>query len=408
MKSKLLLVLFVAVASLLSLQSQGQTRYQDSIFASYTLDTVTYSTVWGLKMNVYQPVGDVQATRPLIVLAHGGSFISGNRDSDFTITQLCADFAHKGYVAVSIDYTLEYNPGNFLNGDSAAREVFQAVSDGKAAVRYFYKDAASTNTYKIDTNNIFIGGNSAGAVLFMQYAYMNDTSKLDSNNFQAIINSVGGLNGNSGNDGYSSNFKAVINLAGALNEPQWISYCSAPIVSAQGTADIVVPYTCMDPVVYGFSVPLELCGLGSLQPYINGNVPFSASMVFQGAGHVPWDTSATDFYMIDTMITNFLYAEVTGTAPSSCGPIPAGVQTINKNTIDMYPNPANSELNIRSSAFISHIAMMDEMGRTVSEAKNINSLSYQMNTSNLSSGIYFVSIYNAQGQVPTVRKVTIE
>ena len=406
MKSKLLLVMLTLMTCMLTQRSSAQTRYADSIFAAYTLDSVTYST-YGMKMDIYQPAGDVSTSRPLVVLAHGGSFVAGDRSNDNTITQLCSDLAHKGYVTVSIDYRLASNPGNLLNGDSAAKEVFEAVGDGKAAVRFFYKDASTTNTYKIDTNNIFIGGNSAGAVLFMHYAYLDDPSKLAVNpSFPSISDTLGGLEGRSGNPGYSSKIKGVINLAGGLNVASWLSYCGKPVVSAQGSLDSVVPYVCGYPFVYGFNVPLQLCGLGSLQQLITGNTPYSASIVFPGDGHVPWASNAAKFYRVDTLVTSFLYAEVTGTAPSSCGALPAGIQNINNADISIFPNPASNVINVRSSEFMTNISLTDEMGRIVSQYNGINSLSYQINTAKLSSGIYFVRIENGQGQ--SVRKITIE
>ena len=408
MKSKLLLLIFTVITCLSVSTSHAQTRYQDSIFAAYSVTSVPYS-VYGDSMDIYQPTGDVQATRPLIVLAHGGSFVAGNRSDDITITRLCADLAHKGYVTVSIDYRLASNPGNLLNGDSAATEVFEAVGDGKAAVRYFYKDASTTNTYKIDTNNIFIGGNSAGAVLFMHYAYLDDVSKLSVNpDFPSIADSVGGLEGKSGNPGYSTNIKGVINLAGGLKQADWLSYCGKPVVSAQGDSDQVVPYTCNEPYVYGFHVPLTLCGLGSLQPLITVHTPFSASLVFPGAGHVPWASNDTDFYMVDTLVTSFLYAEVTGTAPTSCGPIPAGIQNVKSAEISVYPNPTSGILNVQSSQYFTGLSMTDMTGRTMMQTTGINTLNYQMNVSGLSSGIYFVSVYSTPGQSPIVKKITIE
>jgi hypothetical protein len=378
----------------------------DSVFAGYTMDSVTYSTVYGLKMDIYQPAGDVATNRPLIVLAHGGSFVTGSRGTDNTITQLCIDFAHKGYVTASIDYRLIPNPGNFLNPDSAATEVFRAVGDGKAAVRYFYEYADS---FKIDTNNIFIGGNSAGAVLFDQYAFIDSLNELPHALQLDVVGNAGGFDGNSGNTGYSQGFKALINLAGGVNDTAWIGFCSKPVVSAQGTLDSVVPYTCNNPVVYGFQVPLTLCGLGSMQTNITANTPYSVSMLFPGAGHVPWSTNPTDFYMIDTMITSFLYKELFNLVPDTCVGFPAGINNIYRTAnVSLYPNPASNVLNIQSSEFISSISLTDEMGRTISEASDINNLSYQINTSKLSSGIYFVSIYSKSGPVPAVRKVTIE
>ena len=48
----------------------------------------------------------------------------------------------------------------------------------KASVRFFTKDAATTNTYKINPNKIFIGGYSAGAITALHYGYVNNESEL--------------------------------------------------------------------------------------------------------------------------------------------------------------------------------------------------------------------------------------
>jgi hypothetical protein len=383
-------------------------RYTDSIFASYTISTVTYSTVYNLQMDVYQPVGDTQSLRPVLVLAHGGSFTGGDRTADNVITQLCSDFAHKGYVTVSIDYRLTSN-GNLLIADSAIAEVLEAVGDGKAAVRYLYKDVLTNgNTFKIDTNNIFIGGNSAGAVLFDQYAYVTGLNELNTQFQQIIANNLGGtLDGISGNPGYSSNFKGVINLAGALNIPEWIENCSKPIVSAQGDQDPVVPYKCGNPE-YGL-VPVTLCGLDSMQPYITATTSYWSSMVFPGAGHVPWQTNNTDFYMIDTMITTFLNHALCMPYIPQCVPVNTGIKQISSGpSITLYPNPASNVLNIQSSQFINDISLSDETGRLVSQVNGINTLSYELNTSRLSPGVYLVRINDSEGLVPSIRKIVIE
>ena len=405
MKIKLLTTLLTCAACLTLSNAFAQgTRYVDSVFASYTKTTVTYSTVYNQQMDIYEPTGDTASLRPILVLAHGGSFTGGDRTNDNTITQLCADFAHKGYVTVSIDYRLT-NATNLLIGDSAIIEVLRAVSDGKAAIRYFYQDAATTNTYKIDTNNLFIGGNSAGAVLYMHTAYITSVGML-SPTFQSLLARVGGLDGNSGNPGYSTNVKGVINLAGALNVASWVQSCGKPVVSAQGDADPVVPYNCGNPE-YGV-VPVTLCGLGKMQPYITANTPYSASMVFPGDGHVPWQSNTAKFNMIDTMITSFLFKALGQPMNAVCTNTPLGVNDLNTEAnIAVYPNPASNLLNISCSQMISDITISDETGRTVAQASDIKALNYQMNTSRLNAGVYFVRISNADN-ASAVRKIVIE
>jgi dienelactone hydrolase len=355
-------------------------------------------------MDIYQPAGDTVKKRPLVILAHGGSFYSGNRTDDNTITQLCSDLAHKGYVTVSIDYRLIDNFVELATADSTIVEVLQAVSDGKAVVRYMHEYADS---FGIDTSNIYVGGNSAGGVLFMQYAYIDSISELPAN-FQALLPCIGGtLEGNSGHPGYSSNIKGVISLAGGLNQVSWLGYCSKPIVMAQGTADNVVPYTCAN--AEGGLVPVTLCGLGSLAPNIVANTPYYDTMTFIGAGHVPWSTNDTDFYMVDTLITGFLYNELTNAVPTTCPARPSGINTIGyKADIKLYPNPAISELNVQSSDPISKISISDETGRIVYQSENINTMNYQIPISGISTGIYFARIYDTMGHLPVTKKVTIE
>jgi acetyl esterase/lipase len=106
-------------------------------------------------MDIYQPTGDIETNRPLIVWAHGGSFIGGTK-TDADMVALSQAFTKKGYVCASINYRLGLTP---FDSVGAVKAVLRAVQDMKASVRFFYKDKLTTNTYKIDTTNIFIGGN---------------------------------------------------------------------------------------------------------------------------------------------------------------------------------------------------------------------------------------------------------
>src|ERR1019366_4402414 len=161
MKKVVFIVIFAAIFQLVNAQNCGNGRYKNLVFNNVTIDSVTYSTPYGLKMDIYQPAGDTLSARPVIILAHGGSFTTGTRNNDLTIDSLCMNFARRGYVTASIDYRLA-SVLNMIDSVQALTDIFNAISDGKAAVRYFYKDARTLNSYKIDTNNVFIGGNSVG------------------------------------------------------------------------------------------------------------------------------------------------------------------------------------------------------------------------------------------------------
>ena len=149
-------------------------RYYTELFPTVTVtsavpfgsNTNFLGTPTNLSMDIYEPTGDTETDRPLIVWAHGGSFIGGSR-TDADVVALANAFAKRGFVCVSIDYRTGMWPIDSVN---AVKAVLRASQDMKASIRYFYQDKQTTNTYKIDTNNIINGGSSAGAVTALHLA----------------------------------------------------------------------------------------------------------------------------------------------------------------------------------------------------------------------------------------------
>ena len=58
-----------------------------------------------LKMDVYEPEGDTQTDRPVVLVAFGGSFIGGNRSDVSFMGEILAKM---GYVAVAPDYRVGF------------------------------------------------------------------------------------------------------------------------------------------------------------------------------------------------------------------------------------------------------------------------------------------------------------
>jgi para-nitrobenzyl esterase len=381
-------------------------RYQNQVFPTINMSTVTYSTPYSLQMDIYQPAGDTLTARPIIILAHGGSFISGTRNDDSTIVKLCRNFAKRGYVTASIDYRLS-NLGAMVSSDSTQPidEVAKAIGDGKAAIRFFMQDAATTNTYKIDTNNIFIGGNSAGAVLYMHVGYLDSIQECPAYIASALA-ANGGFEGNSGNPGYTTRSKAIINLAGGLNEVSFVGPGDKPSVNAQGDNDAVVPYTCGYPnfgtTFFPVYVNVKLCGLGSLEPAYVSNSISHMSHVFPGQGHVPWSSNTGMFNTVDSMITVFLYSQVCTNVSS--------VNEVNANTeVSVFPNPAGENVYLQSAEPVSGFTMYDPAGRVVKERVGINERDVQVNTAHLSKGMYLIRIrFTDENNAPVIRRIVIQ
>lgn len=315
-----LAVSFMTTASLHAQEGCGTGRYNSEIFDFTLTSDITYGNFQGadLKLDVYTPTGDVIAQRPLIILAHGGSFISGNKTNDPAVVENCKRFAKMGYVTASINYTLGFEslpPSE----EQAARTVYRTARQLKTAVRFFRKDAATTNTYKINPNLIFIGGNSAGAILSLHAAYLDQYSELPAG-IDTVAN--GGIEGNEfGNAGYSSQSHGVINMAGALADTAWMSNnLSLPVVSAHGNVDATVPFGSAIITLFGIPI-LPVDGSNSIQQYADNHGMNAELLVFPGDDHCPWNGNAAKMTQMIIHTRDFLYPIVCsgagGAAPVS-------------------------------------------------------------------------------------------
>jgi len=288
-----------------------------------------------LLMDIWWPEGDLVMERPLVILAHGGSFIGGSK-SDPGMYDHCRWLASMGYVAATIEYRL----GNMLDVIMSAdvestfvNLVYRAVHDEMAAIRYFRKNAAvDGNTYKIAPNLIIVGGFSAGSILSMHLTYMDDPSKLHPDINEA---SDGGFYGASGNPGYSVVPQAVLNYCGALADTIYVESGDQPMMSIHGTDDNTVPY---GTAMANPGIPvMVISGSGSVhQRALNVGVT-NPLKTYYGAGHCEFwnnpqqsDTTyqfAADF-LEEQLCIQHLYTE----------------QNPHSVFFTAYPNPATDQM----------------------------------------------------------------
>ena len=127
-----------------------------------------------LIMNIYYPdeTFDSMRKRPLIVLMHGGMFLTGSMAN---LDTACIEFARRGYVAATMDYRKGWDfvpdcQSVTLNTViSANRAIYRAIQDLHASLRYLVHYA---DNYGIDTAWIFGGGVSAGAFASVDLAFV--------------------------------------------------------------------------------------------------------------------------------------------------------------------------------------------------------------------------------------------
>ncbi|XCF07081.1 alpha/beta hydrolase [Tamlana crocina] len=223
-------------------------RYTTNLFTNVSVSAnVLYgnnSTVGdidqNLYMDIYSPEGDTAVSRPLIVLAHGGSFVTGTRTD---IADLCTFYAKRGFVAASIDYRL-YD-GVFPPPDemmAGLDQMYKGVCDMKAAIRFFREDISNTNAYKIDSKHIYAGGFSAGAIIANHVGYL-DSDDIIPELVLNIISNNGGFEGNSSsNTEYSSEVNGIISFSGAILDTNLMENNDTPIFSVHEDNDPIVPF----------------------------------------------------------------------------------------------------------------------------------------------------------------------
>lgn len=241
---KYLKQLFILVFSsifLLKGFSQSTQRYKDIVFSSpdsilnisYGAAQNIHGIMEDLLLDLYSPGKiDTATKRPLMIFIHGGGFQSNTKSGAYP-NLICNGLAQRGYMVATINYRLGI--AKTKTNNDYAEAMYRAVQDAKAAVRYFRRYASK---YRIDPDQIFVMGSSAGAKTAMHLAYLDQDEVPVGVNTQVL----GDLEGNSGNPGYSSKVSAVVNCWGAMIDYQWIKKGDAPLFCISGTADKTVPY----------------------------------------------------------------------------------------------------------------------------------------------------------------------
>ena len=434
------LLLSFGLSSLAFAQTPCQSgRYASDVYSNVTLSSnIVYGSntsfngsTTSLTLDFYEPAADTSVARPLIIWVHGGSFLGGTK-TDVDVQELSNRFAKKGYACASINYRTGFFPIDSVN---AIKAVMRATQDLKASIRFFYKDRATTNAYKIDTTRIFIGGSSAGALTALHLAYLDQDCEISDYLNSANLAALGGLEGASGNPGYSTKVAGVINMCGALGRYSWLEAGDVPLVSLHGTNDATVKYN------RGVVNP------GVALMYLDGSrmlIERSCALnhphklyTFHGAPHVPYaGTGATQVAYMDTTVNfvrDFLVQRLGCTdmdlqaantpaqnanlyAINYCdgSPVDETCLTLGlaengkENELMLYPNPASSQVTINyESEGLKTISVIDISGRVVM-MKEMNESAYVLSVDDLKKGTYFVRISDGSNQKSVVKQLIIE
>lgn len=356
-------VFFLFLSLLLSFHVASGQRYLQTIFATSTTQSgIAYGsapawdgTTTSLALDIYQPSGDTQALRPVMLFFHGGSFTSGVRN-DQVMTSLCDEFAKRGYVTVTASYRLGINIANLPQINlEFIKAAIRAMQDARAAVRFMRKTAAEQgNPYGIDTNRIYIGGYSAGALAAIHLAYLNDTTNA-SVILRNELRGLGGLEGNSGNPGYSSKVHGVFNMAGAIIDTALLGTAPPTAIHFHGTVDNVVPFGRGFVQANGFPVT-QVDGSSLLHSRLQNRGTYSELFAFSGVSHdLVSDTTRWEFLLLQT--ARFFY-NLQNNSVSVAQPTMSALR--------LYPNPAPGWMQLQSpNNETAIVSLVDLSGKTV-------------------------------------------
>lgn len=241
----LLLLTFISYG-----QNGDSARYRDFIFSEVNIiKDLSYVRLVpsGVKKeyysyDLYQSFADsVRKGRPLIIWMHGGGFKYESKDAA-GIQLWCASFAQRGYVCAAINYRLT-KKNTLFKFKALVSGCADGVEDARQAIRYFKDNARK---FRIDTNQIILAGNSAGAMIALQAAYSTpaELAKLAEDSTLNLREPDPGK------------IACVINFWGAMFDIDWLKNAKVPIVSVHGRNDNTVPVTKKGSNFYG-SLPIH-------------------------------------------------------------------------------------------------------------------------------------------------------
>lgn len=298
-----ILTLFIFAFSITNVSAQRyETEMFDNVDVTYDVQygvngTILYIGQVGeivpeaLLCDVYEPNGDTETDRPLVLVFHNGNFlppvtngqISGLR-SDSAVVEICMQLAKRGFVAASVSYRLGWNPLAASQPERALgliQAAYRGVQDGRTAIRFFKKDALQNgNNYGINPNKVATWGVGTGGYLVLGVNALDDYNEiltttnpagkflLDTDGdgvpetpmvaeaFHGDVNGevttvtpavayglpMGDTTNYANHVGISNDHQLTIHVGGAIGDISWLADQTIPIISIQNPFDIFAPY----------------------------------------------------------------------------------------------------------------------------------------------------------------------
>lgn len=404
-KTMLATFLSLSVVSFTFAQDCSSGRYLNEVFQNFSvMSDVQYGSNLDRNGNnvdlfadIYTPDGDTEVDRPLLIVAHGGSFVGGSKTGT-DVVPICEAFVKRGFVVASISYRLGMPLFQPEDSDAGAA-VMRATQDAKAAVRFFRNSALNDgNPYEIDEAKIMMCGVSAGGFMAVHLEYLDLISEIPPYIDMNETGLSGGLEGDSGTPGISSDVIAIVNIAGALGDIQWMENTDAPILSFHGDQDGTVPFGTDTITFLGLYDLMEVAGSSSIHLKADSIGLYNCFKPHYGADHVP---HVDDPNYLDTTVNYMKHFLVDFACDNNPVTNPCDYVLSSKELSQvewkLFPNPTFGEVNISSKAKITNIEVIDLSGKIVESISFEFMNNINVNVGHLNKGLYIVKLHTDKG-----------
>jgi predicted esterase len=220
-----LLIVTIILGLALHSGAQNGLRYRDLVFNKSTREkNLVYDScaknVKRHRLDIYAAAGDTVASRPVIILLHGGGFKFGSKNNS-RMRIWGRRFARMGYVCIAMNYSLSRKKP--LSRFADLKEACEVATGDVYNARQWLKQHHAR--LGIDTGRIILAGHSAGGMIALQTVYADGRQRK-------------GVTG-------------VVNFWGAIFDTTCLKAARVPIVSVHGGKDRIVPYYYSEAPVFG-------------------------------------------------------------------------------------------------------------------------------------------------------------
>ena len=437
--------------------SHAQTMFIDEVFTDVDITAdVQYGTglteggqTVDLSLDIYTPAGDSRTNRPLLIMAHQGSFIPEYGDkSDAYLVDYAMAMAKRGYVVANINYREGWGFSPLNTEEQNAREIIPAawrgIQDFKTAVRFFRSSIAQGNPYGIQSDKIIGGGFGAGGYLPLNaqtidvpmeielpelqqkdvFGNPNGNPYIDTN-----LADLGGIYATSGgHPGYDFRLPVVVNISGAVPTLKTLEIGQNPLViSCHSTEDQATPYRTDVVFAAGVFPVIEVSGSYSIHKALDDmnqnqdwkmedrdgysqvripedtpedNMYKNGLLSFVGEGYM-WSVNDEDTYSpnYQDAFTEYMDSVVTFTAYRLERWISDNFSSVkelndNRGQFKVYPNPVRDKAVFINTANTTpeKLLIRDIAGKTAKELP-LNSNRVELDLSGLKPGAYLINVH---------------